>query len=147
MQLIALMGLVSIEKMNLAVELAAKLSREGQSIAVIDNGARLALDAELLATETLIRLKGDLQHYLLDTLEHIEADTAILLVSEAAPLEEIVLLLHDAADRCAIDLHIVGLADLRTCDCFPYLRKQLDDYADVSFLAPFDARLVWETLG
>jgi len=147
MQLIALLGLVSIEKIDLAVELGQHITSEGLSAVVIDNGARLALDAERLGTETLIRLKGDLQHYLLDTLAHIEADVVILLVSEAAPLEASVLLLHDASDRCDIELQIIGLADLRTCDCFPHLREQLDDYADVSFLAPFDARLVWEALG
>lgn len=148
MKLVVLIGLVSIEKIYLTVELAQLFGEQGKTVTVIDNVARLALDSELLAgDEQLIRLNGDLRHYLQDTLEHIEADIVLIAASETSNLDDLFMHLETICQMDAIsDIQTIGLVDLRTCDCFPNLRMQLESYVDVSFLAPFDAQEVWEQI-
>ena len=38
----------------------------------------------------------------------------------------------------ALDVQIVALVDIRTCDCFPALREALEAYADRTIYLPLD---------
>jgi len=148
MKLVVLIGLVSIEKLHLTVELAQLCTEWGISVAVIDNVARLALDPEWLSGEEhLVRLEGDLHHYLHDTLEHLQAEVVLIAVSEASNLHDLFIYLESIREMDRVqDIQTLGLVDLRTCDCFPNLRMLLESYADASFLAPFDAHVIWEQI-
>lgn len=144
MKVIALIGLVAIEKIQLAVELATYYTwQTDKTVTVIDNVARLAIDPAQLSDEPLIRISGDITEQLADHLKTIETDMLLIAVSESAELDNLFIALDIITETLPdVDLITIGLVDLRTCDCFPNLRVKLEDYADVHFLAPFNAEEV-----
>lgn len=148
MKLIALIGLVSIEKIELAIALATHYTWESdESVMLIDNVARLAIDRARLSDEPLIRVKDDLSEKLVDVLQDVHTDVVIMAVSEAAELDKLFFNLEGLLVQMPdIDLRTLGLIDLRTCDCFPHLREKLENYSDVHFLAPFDVNAVIEAV-
>ncbi len=141
MKVIALIGLVAIEKIQLTVDLATYYTwQTDKTVTVIDNVSRLAIDPAQLSDEPLIRVKDELRETLIDQLPQINSDVVIVAVSEAAELDQLFISLDVMTETIAdVDLVTVGLVDLRTCDCFPNLRVKLEDYADMHFLAPFNA--------
>jgi|GEM_PF-1559421 len=148
MNVIPLIGLVSIEKIQLTIELATYYTwQTDKSVTVIDNVARLAIDPAQLSDEPLTRVTGDITNTLTDTLRECDTDVVIVAVSEAAELDNLFVGLDIMTETLPdINLTTVGLVDLRTCDCFPNLREKLEDYADVHFLAPFNAEEVISTI-
>jgi len=148
MRVIALIGLMSIEKIQLTVDLATHFTwHTDQSVTVIDNVARMAIDPVQLNAEPLIRIDGDITKNLMDILVTIQSDLVLVAVSETAELDQLFIALDFMTDELPhIALTTVGLIDLRTCDCFPNLREKLEDYADVHFLAPFDVNEVLEVI-
>jgi len=148
MKVIALIGLVSIEKIELAIQLATHYTWEtDQSVTLIDNVTRLAIDAARLSDEPLIRVKDDISEKLVDVLHNVHTDIAIVAVTETAELDKLFFNLEGLLNYMPdIELHTVGLIDTRTCDCFPHLRQKLEAYADVHFLAPFDVHEVLEVI-
>ena len=140
MKVIALIGLVSIEKIQLVVDLATYYTwQTDKSVTVIDNVARLAIDRAQLSDEPLIRIAGDISDTLTTYLETIDSDVVLVAVSESAELDSLFIALDVVTETLPhVDLITVGLVDLRTCDCFPNLRVKLEDYADVNVLAPFN---------
>ena len=146
MKVVALIGLVSIEKIQLVTQLASHYNwNTDQSLTIIDNVARMAIDPVNLSDETLIRVNGDITAGLVDLLHDVQTDVVLIAVSEAAELDNLFISLDIMTEELPhVELKTLGLIDLRTCDCFPHLREKLEDYADVHFLAPFD---VHEILG
>lgn len=140
MKVVALVGLVSIEKIQLVIELATHYTwQTDKTVTIIDNVARLTIDPVQLSDEPLIRVNGDLTEGLTDRLRHINSDIVLIAVSESSELDNLFVSLDIMTEELPhIDLITIGLIDLRTCDCFPHIRETLEDYADVHFLAPFD---------
>jgi NAD(P)-dependent dehydrogenase (short-subunit alcohol dehydrogenase family) len=138
-KVIALVGLVSIEKIQVALELAQHYSQAGHTVSIIDNVARLAIDRAQVGDESLQRINGDIIPLLGDVIPRQDADTLILAISENAGLDALFVALDILTEQHpTLDLMTVGLIDLRTCDCFPHLREKLEDYTDVHFLALFN---------
>lgn len=133
-KLIVLAGLPIIEKMTLAVSLANALHQRGQTVTVLDNIARIPLDAsQLNPATTVMRVTVDLTQYLNTTLANVQTDTVILALSENAHPEA----LFDALDCVkGYQTRLFALIDERTIDCFPQLRHLLEAHADVSFHLP-----------
>lgn len=130
MQVIALTGLVSVEKIQLTLWLAKRLHAAGQRVALLDNLARLRLDPVPGVPARLIRHAGALSG-LAGMLLPLVPDTDVVLVAVAedadpeqlfATLSELPAPLHTLA---------VAILDLRTCDCFPGLRLLLEAHADL----------------
>lgn len=140
MNVVALVGLVSIEKIQLVIELATHYTWDtDKTVTVIDNVSRLAIDPVQLSDEPLIRVNGDVTEGLVDRLRNIDSDIILIAVSESAELENLFVSLDILTEQLPhIKLTTIGLIDLRTCDCFPHIRENLEDYADVHFLAPFN---------
>jgi len=140
MRVVAFVGLVSIEKIQLVIELATHYTWEtDKTITIIDNVARLAIDPVQLSDEPLIRINDDLTERLTDRIRDINSDIVLIAVSESAELDKLFIALDIMSEKLPhIDLLTIGLIDLRTCDCFPQIRENLEDYAEVHFLAPFD---------
>ena len=44
------------------------------------------------------------------------------------------------------DIHMIALVDDRMCACFPRLRREYEDYADLTLQAPFDVNEVVQKL-
>lgn len=146
-KLIVLAGLVAIEKMQLAVELAQQMTNSGQLVTLIDNIARLRIDPVWLSTEILIRQEGDIIPVLPNIIDNLAADTAILAVSENANPDDLFVALESLREiRRNLEIHTLALLDLRTCDCFPTLRATLEQYADAVLHAPFAVSDVLEAL-
>lgn len=148
MKVVALIGLLSIEKIQLTIDLATHFTwNMNQSVTIIDNVSRMAIDPVHLNDEPLIRIKGDITQNLTDTLATIQSDIVLIAVSETAELDSLFITLDMMTGQLPqVDLITIGLIDLRTCDCFPHLREKLEDYADVGFLAPFDVDEVLEVI-
>lgn len=140
MNVIALVGLVSIEKIQLVIEVATHYTWDTDKIVtVIDNVARMAIDPVQLSDEPLIRVNGDITEGLVERLQAINSNIVLIAVSESADLDNLFVSLDIVTEQLPhINLTTIGLIDLRTCDCFPHIREKLEDYADVQFLAPFD---------
>jgi hypothetical protein len=140
MKVVALVGLVSIEKIQLVIDLATHYTwNTDKTVTIIDNVARLAIDPVQLSDEPLIRVNDDLTEGLTDRIRDINSDIVLIAVSESAELDKLFISLDIMTEQLPhIDLLTVGLVDLRTCDCFPHIREKLEDYADVYFLAPFE---------
>jgi hypothetical protein len=140
MKIIALVGLISIEKIQLVIQLATHYTWDtDKTVTMIDNVARMAIDPVQLSDEPLIRVNGDITEGFVERLQVINSDIVLIAVSESAELDSLFVSLDILTEQLPhIDLTTIGLIDLRTCDCFPHLREKLEDYADVHFLAPFD---------
>lgn len=136
MKLIVLMGLVSVEKHEAAQMLAQHYNEQGQTVALLDNVARLPLTVNAMP-ESAQRLDGDALTQLPHVLARSEADVVILALSERAePAASFVAL--DALYDHVVDLNlqILALIDTRTCDCFPNVRESLELHADAVLNLP-----------
>lgn len=148
MKLIALTGLVSIEKRDLTLELAQHYRDTGQRVAIVDNIARLPIDPELTGGETLLRVEGDITPNLAALLENSSADIVILAVSERMHPETWLAALDNLREiRPDIEAQTTALIDLRTCDCFPNVRELLERYADKVVMLPYRLAQVVEGVG
>lgn len=138
MQLNALTGLVVEEKNQLATELVQELVQRGSRVALIDNGARLLVDRASLPEHTeYIRLDGDVTQYLGMTLDQLEADQVVLVVSETANPDSLFIALDRLQDtHPQVQIHSFALVDTRTCDCFPFIREKLEMYANTVLMMP-----------
>ena len=139
MKLIALAGLVSIEKINLTVELSQYFSEERHAkVFVIDTIKRMGISSELLGVPHQ-RITEPMLDTLAERLQDIEADIVLWAVDETVSPEALFLALDGLYDTAPqIDVQTLALIDLRTCDCFPQTRKALEAYADVALLMPYD---------
>lgn len=138
MRLIALIGLVSVEKIDLTVELARHFTDAGKSVKVIDNVARMWLDPVHLSGETLMRVNGDITPQLPDLIKKAaESEMVIAAVSEAVNLENLIDAL-DTLRTTGTEVTTLGLIDLRTCDCFPQTRQVIELYADIVVNLPYN---------
>ena len=130
--MIVLIGLVTVEKITLALDLARQHVDAGRTVTVIDNVRQLAVDGSGLIGIEVIRLEGDLRDGLWAVIEGVTSDVILLAVSETMPPDDLFLLLADLRNALPqIEIQTLALIDTRTCDCFPQLRAQLEDYADV----------------
>jgi hypothetical protein len=138
---------VTAEKIELVLELARQHADAGRTVTVIDNVRRLKVDRAGLASVELIRLDGDLRDHLVEVVESMTSDVVLLAVSETARLDDLFVLLNDLRDQLPeVAVQTLALIDTRTCDCFPQLREQLEDYADVVVNLPVGADEVMEYL-
>lgn len=136
LHLIALLGLVSVEKAELAAQIANHVTDSGRRAVVFDGGARLRVDSEWMAAARLVRLGTDGLAQLPDLLAASAEDVAILAAPETAPTDAVFAALA-ALDRPGLTLTTAALIDLRTCDCFPNLREELEANADVTLAIPY----------
>ena len=136
MKLIVLTGLVVIEKINLTVELADFYLKQGQSVSIVDNIARLAIDSEV-APVMPIRINDDITQRM-NIVAQQDSDVVLLAVSESTNPDTLFTsleLLHDEIDN--LEIYTMALIDLRTCDCFPNVRERLELYADQVVMMPY----------
>lgn len=144
MWLIALTGLVSVEKIQLTIELAGYFNQQGKQVTVVDNIARLAIDPVHLSSTALIRRDGDILNdlnVLLRTLESEQIEVIIFAASENASPEAMFAAL---ADLSQVRVTTVAMIDVRTCDCFPNLRRALEDHADLVVNVPYEfSGVIW----
>jgi hypothetical protein len=137
MKLIVLMGLMSIEKAELAALLANHVTGDGRSAVIFDGVQRLHIDREWVAAARLVRL--DTNHGLAGLPALVSAsreDVAILAAPETAPPDAVFAALV-ALDRPDLTITTAALIDLRTCDCFPHLREELESSTDVTLEIPY----------
>lgn len=136
MKLIALTGLVFVEKIDLAKMLAERESKIGHSVTIIDGGDRMSIKPDTLPVP-VVQLEGDLDHGVPRLLRATEADTIILIVSEYLP-PDLIFASLDAlyGEFPNLELQMVALIDTRTCDCFPQVREQFESFADVVVQLP-----------
>jgi hypothetical protein len=147
MKLIMLAGLVAIEKHQLAGELAAHYTQQGQRVTVFDNVARLALQPDQLGYGEVVRLPGDAFTQLPALLESSAADVLLLAVSENINPEQVYLMRETLSENYPLlEVHTVAIIDLRTCDCFPQTRLEYEQTADVIVMLPYDLERVIEAL-
>jgi len=133
-RLIVLAGLVSVEKAFLAAELGAFWAQQGLSVVILDNIARIAIDAETVGGARVTRASGDVLPHLPYILEQADADVLILAASETlAP--DAVFTAVGALDNVRVT--VLGLVDTRTCDCFPHIRAQLEAESDAVIHMPY----------
>lgn len=143
--IIVLAGLVSIEKHQLAIELAHHYEAHGQTVSLLDHVARLALDSEALAPT--IQLTRHISTDMADVIAWASAQitnatspqTLIVALNEQIHPEAIFMALHEIAQHNpALHTHLIAMIDLRTCDCFPNVRQLLETYADSIVMMPYD---------
>ena len=147
MRLIVLSGLVTVEKIDLAVELAEHFTQQEQSVTIIDNGQRLRIKDDGLNDAALVRLDDDLAESLLPALDVITSDVTLLVVSEIVQPETLFTLLDEVRQvRPDVEVQTLALIDTRTCDCFPQYRATLEDYADLTVNLPAEVADVVEAL-
>jgi hypothetical protein len=134
MKLIVLTGLVAIEKIQLAAELAQHFPKAR----VIDNVARLAMSSEDFA-QPIERVTGDILPELPALLAKSKAKVTILAVSEETNPQKLFVSLDRIGEMLPdLDIMTIAMIDLRTCDCFPHLREALEEAADISLLLPYN---------
>lgn len=139
MKMIVLTGLVSIEKAQLAADMAHYISTQGQSVQVIDNIARQALTKIVTDVQHVTRIEGDNLNNLIDSLASVSADVVIVAVTEQAHPEKLFVALDNLQEQFDTwEIYTIALIDTRTCDCFPNVRQALELYADVSLMLPYD---------
>lgn len=137
MKLIVLTGLVVIEKISLAVELAEVHSALGNSVTIVDNIARIPIDSEIAPVPPQ-RISGDITNQM-DSIDQIDSDVVILAASESANPDTLFTALELLRDTIAdIEIETIAMIDLRTCDCFPNVRERLELYADKVLMMPYD---------
>jgi hypothetical protein len=133
--IIVLAGLVTVEKHDLVVDLAAEFQARGESVTLIDNVARLSLDtARVPAGVTYQRLTVDLTAHMGAVLDHSRAERVIVAAAETLHPESLFAALFDIP---AGRVDTVALIDTRTCDCFPNVRALLEDGADHTIYLPY----------
>jgi hypothetical protein len=138
MQLLVLTGLVSVEKTEIAAHLAQQYAEQGQRVTVLDNIARVPMEADSFAQPPM-RITGDISRLLPQVLDHVASDVVILAASEAVNPDDLFVALdalHDTHPH--IDVRTIALIDTRTCDCFPQIRERLEMYADQVLNLPLD---------
>lgn len=147
MKLIVLTGLVAVEKLQLAADLARYYIAAGETVTVLDHVSRMPLaEANLPPAVTNIRLEGDLEPSLLH-LREPASDVVILAASETLPPDALFVLLDGlSAQLPDLDVQTLALVDTRTCDCFPMMRESLENYADVTLYLPFTFEAVMRVL-
>lgn len=128
-RIIALLGLVTVEKIDVAVRLAQHMP----GCTVIDNIARMGINPDLLPeTVRYMRVTVDLSAQLATIVEHTEGDLLIAFSENEHPEASIA-----ALDELS-NITVIALIDERTCDCFPELGQMLKDYADITLYPPFN---------
>ena len=135
MKVIVLTGLVSIEKGQLARELA-KHFLKNKSVTIIDNIARISI--EKLDGVLIKRYEENITKQLPEILHSASADIAIVALSEQAHPEKLFIALDDLQEQSEWEIYTLALIDTRTCDCFPNVREALELYADVSVMMPYE---------
>lgn len=136
MKLIVLTGLVVIEKINLTVELADFYLKQGQSVSIIDNIARIPIDTEV-APVMPVRINGDITQQTKIIAEQ-NSDIVLLAVSESTNPDTLFTSLELLRDTLPnLEIFTIALIDLRTCDCFPNVRERLELYADQVVMMPY----------
>ena len=141
--IIMLTGLVSVEKVSLTKELATHFSAK-QAVTVIDNVARLTLDADDLPDNvSLMRHAGSDMQSLENAIGQVNSEVMIVAITEQAHPEKLFVSIENLRERLP-DAAIFTLAmiDTRTCDCFPNVRAALEMYADVTVMMPYDVESV-----
>lgn len=135
MRVIVLTGLVSVEKAQLAQDLAHEFQAE-QSVTIIDNIARLPIDTSLPAL--IKRFEGDIVPQFAEIVSEAHSDILIIALSEQTHPEKL-FVATDNLREANPDWQIYTLAmiDIRTCDCFPNVRQALEMYADISVMIPY----------
>lgn len=130
------MGLVSVEKAELAAQIANHVTGSGRRGVIFDGGARLRVDSEWVTAARLARLDADGLARLPDLLAASDEDVAILAAPETAATDAVFAALA-ALERPGLAITTAALIDLRTCDCFPNLREELESSADVTLAIPY----------
>ena len=135
MKVIVLTGLVSIEKAQLARELA-KYFLKNKSVTIIDNIARIYV--EELDSILIKRYEENITRKLPEILHGQPSDIVIVALSEQAHPEKLFVALDDLQEQSEWEIYTLALIDTRTCDCFPNVREALELYADVSVMMPYE---------
>ena len=135
MKVIVLTGLVSIEKAQLARELAKHFLND-KSVIIIDNIARISVE-ELDGVLTK-RYEENITKQLPEILHGQPSDIVIVALSEQAHPEKLFIALGDLQEQSEWEIYTLALIDTRTCDCFPNVREALELYADVSVMMPYE---------
>ena len=148
MKLIILAGLVSVEKGQLALELANHFIKQNRRVAIIDNIARLPIDMDHLNLTRKIRLDGTVLGAFHEIIEIvISCDISLLAISETmnpVNLSEFIGNIYERIND--IDITTAAMIDTRTCDCFPTLREMLERNADIIVTIPYDLSELVNTL-
>jgi len=142
MQLIVLTGLVSIEKAQVAAQLARQYREQEQRVIVVDNIARVPMDVEAFETPPT-RITGRISCLLPQVLDHTSADVAIIAASETDSPDDLFVALDGLRDTHPhIHVKTIALIDTRTCDCFPQLRERYEMYADQVLNLPLEQEAI-----
>lgn len=142
MRLIAITGLATYEKAQLAHDIGQKLTQQGQNVTIIDNSnCRELSDTEGVDVTRIVGgcVCCSLPGKLYKTMAIVDADTVILIASESAHPESLMAVMDNlVAGQPEIEVRTIGVIDDRTCNCFPHLHEMLEDYADLTLRLPFN---------
>jgi hypothetical protein len=137
MKVIVLAGLVTVEKIELASDLARAFRKQAENVVLPDNIARLAIDPANFDIPVQ-RIAGDIPVALKGILDNLDADIVLLALSEQIHPDDLFVAIDSLSDTIReIDVRTLALIDVRTCDCFPHLRESLEQNADVSIHLPY----------
>jgi hypothetical protein len=146
MRLIVLTGLVVVEKSQLANDLADYYSAQNLSVTVIDNIARIPIENLSVPIVRLVDITAD--SVLADTIAQHKSDVLILAASEQIHPDQLFVTLDNLSGELeAIEITVLALIDLRTCDCFPNVRERLETYADTVIMLPYQLKDVLQEVG
>jgi hypothetical protein len=140
MMVILLAGLVVVEKIELALALAAH-----DTALVIDAGVQMPVSPDRLPPGT--QLQQVAPTGILAALATAPERVIIALPASFAPAELSGLIDQIYATITPDDVHTLALIDTRTCDCFPTLRQALEAEADQVIRLPVDMAAVAAELG
>jgi len=145
MQLIILMGIVSIEKHQLTAEIANHFVDRGEHVHVVDNVQRLPLDSESVDAPLTRLVSDDVLTSSLPIFAEQNAQVGLLALSEKIHPETLMMSILDMetqwqsiAPQSPLHMTTIGMIDLRTCDCFPNIRVMIENNADIVTYVPYD---------
>jgi hypothetical protein len=122
-KLIILIGLASVEKAQLARDLSVYLQGKGYSTRQLDRDVDEFADSY---TQTATKSSTSEQIIIWNTPDDMEMDR----LADVLP----------DVEAAGIEPFTVALLDTRTCDCFPTLREEMEQTADLTLFLPFELK-------
>lgn len=146
MRVIVIAGLAVVEKVDLTVALARHFVARGQRVAVIDNGGRFTIDADILPDDVILRHRSEsVQSLSIPVYDDSETDVTLYIADETLHPDDLFIAVDEARSQGQI-VDVVAVIDARTCDCFPQVRESLEMSADDVVHVPFNLKAVLEAL-
>ena len=146
MKLIVLIGLGVQEKIVFTTQLAHQLTQQHKKVIILDSLPGEGFSPEQLNEIPSLQLL-DAWTQLPTILQHTPADRVLWAVSPAVVPSDLSLIVEGTRSFVPDwEITLIGLLDDRTCDCFPHVRADIEDVADIVVRFPFDVQDIVTTI-